>query len=101
VRTAKSKGLSSSDILKYHLLPNALIPLLTILGVILLNTLGGSIVVETAFNLPGVGQLLAGAIAANDLPLVQGISFYIAAIVVFGYLLLDAIYLLIDPRLRS
>jgi len=99
-RTARSKGLSEEQTLKRHLLRNALIPVLTILGVILINTLGGSIVVEAAFGIPGIGQLLNTAIRGRDLPLVQGVSFYIALVVTMGYLLLDLLYLVVDPRMK-
>ena len=101
VRTARSKGLDQPTIFKKHLLRNALLPVITILGVILINTLGGSIVIESAFSVPGIGQLLGTAIRSRDLPLVQGISFYIATIIVLGFLLLDEIYRLVDPRLRG
>lgn len=101
VRTARNKGLSERQILYRHLLRNAFIPVLTILGVILINTLGGSIIAEAAFTIPGIGQLLNTAIRNRDLPLVQGISFYIAAIVVCGYLLLDLLYAWIDPRISD
>ena len=101
VRTARNKGLNEGQILRYHLLRNALIPVLTILGIILINTLGGSIVVETAFSIPGIGQLLNTAIRARDLPLVQGISLYITSIVVLGYLILDVLYAWVDPRIAE
>ena len=100
-RTALSKGLSSEQTLKRHMLRNALVPVLTILGVILINTLGGSIVVEATFGIPGIGQLLNTAIRSRDLPLVQGISFYIALVVTLGYLLLDLLYMAVDPRISS
>jgi peptide/nickel transport system permease protein len=100
-RTARSKGLAEEQILKRHLLRNALLPVLTILGVILINTLGGSIVVEAAFGIPGIGQLLNTGIRNHDLPLVQGLSFYIALIVTCGYLVLDLLYIIVDPRISS
>jgi len=100
-RTARSKGLAEEQILRRHLLRNAIIPVLTILGVILINTLGGSIVVEAAFGIPGIGQLLNTAIRGRDLPLVQGVSFYISLVVVSGYLLLDMLYILVDPRING
>lgn len=101
VRTARNKGLTENTILRRHVLRNAFLPVLTILGVLLVNILTGSIVIESTFSIPGIGQLLQTAIKNRDLPLVQGITLYIAGVVTFGFLLVDIISAKIDPRIGS
>lgn len=98
VRTAKNKGISQGKILYGHVLRNALIPILTILGILITNVLSGAIVIEAVFSIPGLGSLLLGGIKNRDLPLVQGISLYISAVVVLIFFLLDVLYSAIDPR---
>ena len=82
VRTARSKGLHEKGIMYHHILRNGLIPVITIVGLLIADTLGGSIVVENVFALPGIGNLLVSSIGARDLPLVQTMVMYIAVIVV-------------------
>lgn len=101
VRTARNKGLSENTILIRHVLRNAFLPVLTILGVLLINILTGSIVIESTFSIPGIGQLLQTAIRSRDLPLVQGITLYIAAVVTFGFLFVDLLSAKIDPRIND
>lgn len=101
VRTARNKGLSENVILFRHVLRNAFLPVLTILGVILVNILTGSIVIESTFSIPGIGQLLQTAIRNRDLPLVQGITLYISVVVTAGFLLVDLLSAKIDPRIRD
>ncbi len=101
VRTARNKGLSENVILYRHVLRNALIPVLTILGVLLVNILSGSIVIESTFSIPGLGQLLQTAIRSRDLPLVQGITLYISIVVTLGFLLVDLLCVWADPRIRD
>ncbi len=100
VLAAKNKGVKSGDILYKHVLRNAMIPIVTILGMIFVSIVTGSIVIETVFSIPGIGSLLIAAIKTSDLPLTQGICVYISIVVIFAYLLLDIIYMLIDPRIR-
>lgn len=98
VRTARNKGVTQRRILYGHVLRNALIPILTILGILVTNVLSGAIVIESAFSIPGLGSLLHGGIKNRDLPLVQGISLYISAVVVAMFYLIDILYSVVDPR---
>lgn len=101
VRTAKSKGNSQRDILVKHVLKNALIPVITFLGMIIADVLAGSIIVEQVFNLPGLGRLLVVAISSRDYAVVQAVVLYIAAIVVIINLFVDVVYRVIDPRISK
>lgn len=100
VRLAFSKGLKMNAVLFRHVLKNALIPVITVLGMITANILGGSIVIEQVFTLPGVGRLLINAISVRDLPLVQGMVLYISLVIVVANFLIDIVYTLIDPRIK-
>lgn len=100
VRTARSKGLDERHILYRHVLRNALIPVITILGLLVADILGGSIVIENVFSLPGIGSLLVTSIHTRDLPLIQSIVLYIALLVVFMNFAVDLLYKWIDPRIR-
>lgn len=100
MRTARAKGLSSSVILLRHALRNAMLPVITIIGLETGALLGGSIVTETVFAWPGVGQLVIEAIAARDYPLVQGIVLVLAATFVLINLTVDLSYSWLDPRIR-
>lgn len=101
VRTAKSKGNSEKRILYRHILKNAAIPVITILGMMIADTMAGSIVVEQVFNLPGIGRLLVASIGNRDYPVVQAVVVYIAAIVVSVNCMVDILYRYIDPRIRE
>ncbi len=100
VRTAQSKGISDKKILKRHILRNSLIPSITMLGMLVADILGGSIIIENVFSLPGIGKLVSVSISTRDLPLIQGLVLYLAFIVVFCNFLVDTIYSIIDPRIR-
>lgn len=100
VRTARAKGLSPAAILFRHAFRNALIPILTILGLQFGTLLAGTIVTETIFSWPGIGRLAVQAIGARDYPLLQGCILLIAVSYVFVNLLTDFIYVLVDPRVR-
>jgi ABC-type dipeptide/oligopeptide/nickel transport system permease component len=100
VRTARAKGLSPSAVLFRHAFRNALIPILTILGLQFGTLLAGTIVTETIFSWPGIGRLTVQAIGARDYPLLQGCILLIAVTYVFVNLLTDAVYALVDPRVR-
>lgn len=100
VRTARSKGLSIHQALYRHVLKNALLPSLTILGMLVVDVLGGSVIIENVFNLPGIGRLLTSGVGNRDFPLVQGIVFYLAVTVLVINLLIDILYTVIDPRIR-
>ncbi len=100
VRTAMSKGLNEHAILYRHVLQNSLLPMLTILGMITAEILGGSIVIENVFALPGIGNLIAISIGSRDLPLIQALVIYLALAVVIINFVVDIIYTAIDPRIR-
>jgi peptide/nickel transport system permease protein len=100
VRTARAKGLSESAVLLRHAFRNALIPVLTILGLQFGTLLAGTIVTETIFSWPGIGRLAVQSIAARDYPLLQGCILVIAVSYVFVNLLTDFVYVLADPRVR-
>lgn len=100
VRTARSKGLTKNAALYRHVLKNALLPAITILGMIAVEVLGGSIIVENVFNLPGIGSLIISGVGNRDFPLVQGLVFYLAFTVVSINFIIDLLYSVIDPRIR-
>lgn len=99
IRTARAKGLSEAQVIVRHALRNALIPTVTLLGLQLGFLLGGSIVVEQVFALPGLGRLVLFAINNRDLPLIQGLVLFIAAVVVVINFLVDMAYTWLDPRI--
>jgi len=101
VRTARSKGCSDKRVMYVHVLRNALMPVITFLGMIIAETIAGSIVVEQVFGLPGVGRLLISSIASRDLPVVAILVLYITSVVIIVYCLIDILYRLIDPRISS
>lgn len=100
VRTARAKGLSESAVLFRHAFHNALIPIITILGLQFGTLLAGTIVTESIFSWPGIGRLAVQAISARDYPLLQGCILLIAVSYVFVNLLTDLVYALVDPRVR-
>jgi ABC-type dipeptide/oligopeptide/nickel transport system permease component len=100
VRTARAKGLSMSVVLFRHAFRNALIPIITILGLQFGTLLAGTIVTETIFSWPGIGRLTVQAISARDYPLLQGCILVIALSYVLVNLLTDVVYAVIDPRVR-
>lgn len=100
VQTARGKGVSELQILYKHVLRNALIPTLTILGMLVIDILGGSIITENVFNIPGLGHLIVNAINSRDLPLIQGLVLYLATIVVSFNFVVDILYSFVDPRIR-
>jgi peptide/nickel transport system permease protein len=100
VRTARAKGVDRSGTLRRHVVPNALIPVTTILGLQLSFFFGGAILVENVFNLPGLGRLAYQALAQRDLTVIKDVVLIIAALVIVMNFLVDLGYLLLDPRLR-
>jgi peptide/nickel transport system permease protein len=101
VRTARAKGLPAAIVLRRHALANALIPVITVVGLELAGLFGGAVVTETIFSLPGIGTLLTDAVLGRDLPMVQGVVLFITVAVVLTSLLVDILYALLDPRVRS
>ncbi len=100
VRTARAKGLSEWRVMRGHVLRNALIPVVTVLGLQLGTLIGGAVITEYVFALPGVGRLVVDAVFARDYPLVQGVVLLIAVGFIASNLVVDLLYGLIDPRLR-
>ena len=101
VRTARAKGLTRGQTLRRHVLRNAMIPLVTVMGLQFANLLAGTIVVENVFALPGVGRLILQAITNRDLVVVRDVVTLLAAMVVLINLAVDLLYAAIDPRLKS
>lgn len=97
---ARAKGLPESTVLWRHALPNAFAPVLTVLGLMLGHMLGGAVVIETVFTLPGLGRFLVDGIYARDYPVVQGTLLLVAAIYVVTNLVVDLLYPIFDPRVR-
>lgn len=100
VRTIRSKGIVERIVMYKHVLKNAMIPILTVFGLITAEIVAGTIIVEQVFSLPGVGQLLITAINNRDFPLVQGIVMYITVAVVAINFIVDILYTVLDPRIR-
>lgn len=101
VRTAYSKGCSKRRVMYGHVLRNAMMPVVTFLGMIIAEIIAGSIVVEQVFGLPGVGRLLISSVSTRDFPVVQILILYITFVVIFVYFLVDILYRVIDPRISS
>ena len=100
VRTARAKGLSEWRVVRGHVLRNALIPVVTVLGLQLGTLIGGAVITEYVFALPGIGRLVVDAVFARDYPLVQGVVLLIAVGFIASNLVVDLLYGLIDPRIR-
>jgi peptide/nickel transport system permease protein len=100
VRAARAKGLPERAVAWKHVFRNALVTIVTILGLQLGQLMAGSIVLESVFYLPGLGRLALGAISARDLPVVQGVVLFVAAVIVTLNFLVDLLYGVLDPRIR-
>jgi ABC-type dipeptide/oligopeptide/nickel transport system permease component len=100
VRTARSKGLRESQVVLKHALANALIPIITVIGLQLGYLMGGVVVIETVFALPGMGRLVVDAINQRDYPMIQAVVLIITSIVMLASLVVDIFYGLVDPRIR-
>jgi peptide/nickel transport system permease protein len=100
VRTARGKGLAERVVIYKHALRNSLISVVTVLGLQLGGLLAGTIIIESVFYLPGMGRLVILAISQRDLPVVQGIVLFIAAVIILVNFLVDLLYGLLDPRIR-
>lgn len=100
IRTADAKGISKTEIVVLHGLPNALIPILTVIGIVAGALLGGAVIIEQVFSVPGVGRLIIGAIAARDFPVMQGGLLFLAVIYLTVNFLVDLLYAVVDPRVR-
>ena len=100
LRTARAKGLGRARVLAKHALRNALLPVITIVGLQIGYLVGGAVIVENVFTLPGVGRLVVQAIEQRDYQLVQSVVFAVAALVILVNLLVDLSYAWVDPRIR-
>ena len=100
IRTARAKGLTEFLVISRHALRNAMLSVVTILGVFIGYLLGGSIITESVFNYPGVGTLLLQAIQQRDYGVIQGIILFISLIFMFINLMVDISYAILDPRIR-
>ena len=100
IRTAWSKGLNERVVVVRHAVKNALIPVVTVIGMQLPLLVGGSVIIENIFNLPGVGRLFLTALIERDYPVVSGVNLFLATVVVGANLIIDLIYPYLDPRVR-
>lgn len=100
IRTLRASGISERSIVLRHVLKNAAIPVVTVLGVLFAQLLGGTVVVETVFVLPGLGSLAATSVAAHDLPVIEGVAVYFALIVISMNLTIDILYGWLNPKIR-
>ncbi|MHA1565851.1 MAG: ABC transporter permease [Alphaproteobacteria bacterium] len=101
VRTARAKGMPARTVIFKHALLNAMVPIVTVIGVMTGVLLGGAVVIESVFSLPGVGRLIIGAIQRRDFPIIQGGLLITAATFVFVNIAVDVLYGWIDPRVRD
>ena len=99
VRTARSKGLRERDVIGRHVMRNALLPFVTIVGLMMATFIGGTVVTEAVFTYPGLGRLLIQAISTRDYPLIQGCILFILLVFVLINLMVDVLYAYIDPRI--
>jgi len=100
VRTAWAKGLPESLVIFRHVLKNAMIPVVTVMGLQLSALLGGTVIMESIFVIPGMGKFLLDAITWRDYPVIQGINLFLATGVIALNLLIDVVYGFLDPRIR-
>jgi len=100
IRTARAKGASENAVNYHHALKNAMLPVITVIGIEAAFLIGGLIVTETVFNIPGVARFLVEAIRWRDYPIVQNLVMFIAVIVVLANFTVDMLYAVLDPRIR-
>jgi peptide/nickel transport system permease protein len=100
IRTAKAKGLDDANLLVRHALSNAAVPIVTIIGIGVALLIGGVVVTESVFNIPGLGRLTIDAVLRRDYPIIQGVILVFSGIYVFVNLFIDILYTFLDPRIR-
>ena len=100
IRTARAKGLREKDVIYRHALKNALLPVITILGLSIPGLIGGSVIFESIFSIPGMGRLFYGSVMARDYPVIMGVLVIGAILTLLGNLLADISYRLVDPRIK-
>jgi peptide/nickel transport system permease protein len=101
VRVARAKGLTDWSVLLRHVLPNAALPVVTVVGIQIAGLLGGTVIVETFFGVPGIGRYVYESIANRDYPVVQSVTLVTATLFVLVSLVVDVLYAVLDPRLRT
>ena len=101
VRTARAKGVSERGILYKHALRNAVLPVITVLGLQFGNVLAGAVLVETVFNWPGLGRLAFDSVLRRDYPTILGILLFSSILVVVMNLVTDLVYRVVDPRIKT
>jgi peptide/nickel transport system permease protein len=97
----RARGLSRRSVVLRHALRNAAIPVVTVLGLLLVGLLGGTVLIENVFSIPGLGQEAVTAAGSHDLPVIEGVAFYFVVVVVIANLLVDVSYRLLNPRMRE
>jgi peptide/nickel transport system permease protein len=100
IRTARAKGVATGPVLMKHALKNAGVPILTVIGIGVALLIGGVVITETVFNIPGVGRLVVDAISQRDYPIIQGVTLIFSGVYVIVNLMVDLSYTLLDPRIR-
>jgi peptide/nickel transport system permease protein len=100
IRTARAKGLTERAVLMRHALANAAVPIITVIGIGIALLIGGVVVTETVFAIPGLGQLTVDAVLSRDFPVIQGVILLFSVVYVLINLLIDLSYVLLDPRIR-
>ncbi len=100
IRTARAKGVSERGVIFHHAFRNALVPILTVVGLTFAALMGGAVVTETVFSLPGVGQLVVSSVLRRDYPVIQGVILMVATVYVLINLAVDLLYFLVDPRVK-
>jgi peptide/nickel transport system permease protein len=100
IRTARAKGLSETKVILWHALKNAMLPVVTVLGIQLGSLFSGAVITETIFAVPGVGRLMVDGILSRDYPMVQAVVLFLTLVVVLANLMVDVTYGILDPRSR-
>jgi peptide/nickel transport system permease protein len=100
IKTARSKGVNETNVVYRHALRNAFLPVLTVIGQSLGFLIAGAVIIETIFNIPGIGQLIINSVKRRDYPVIQGVVLFVTIIYVFINLIIDMLYVVIDPRVR-
>ena len=100
IRTARAKGLPEPYVVLRHGLVNAMVPIVTVMGIMVGALLGGAVVTEQVFSIPGLGRLIIGAVLSRDFPVIQGGLLFLALIYLTVNLVVDLLYAVIDPRVR-
>ena len=100
IRTARAKGMAERAVIFRHALRNALVPILTVVGLTFAALMGGAVVTETVFSIPGIGQLVVQSVLRRDYPVIQGVTLIVAASYVLINLMVDVLYIMVDPRVK-